>query len=163
MAPFTHLNRAGSRFSDGSYGVYYAADSLETAVAETAYHFARIATDSADAPRYEPMRVLAGPLDCALHDVSSMDAARRELLFDPTSYTASQPFGAALRDAGSNGIHYPSVRRQQGSCVAVFRPRVVPIPRPAGHLVFHWDGARVVRYFDYARNLWTALGDRDSA
>ena len=34
MAAFTHIGRP-SRFSDGSYGVYYAARSLETAVRET--------------------------------------------------------------------------------------------------------------------------------
>jgi hypothetical protein len=38
MAAFTHLNPQGSRFSDGSYGVFYAADDLDTAIAETAYH-----------------------------------------------------------------------------------------------------------------------------
>src|SRR6266700_2607066 len=32
MAPFTHVNPKGSRFSDGTWGVYYAADKLETAV-----------------------------------------------------------------------------------------------------------------------------------
>ena len=31
MAAFTHLNPEGSRFSDGSYGVYYAAHTLATA------------------------------------------------------------------------------------------------------------------------------------
>ena len=31
MAPFTHVNPRGSRFSDGTYGVYYAAERLETA------------------------------------------------------------------------------------------------------------------------------------
>src|SRR6185369_16924964 len=38
MAAFTHLNPEGSRFSDGSYGVYYAAHSLATAVAEVSHH-----------------------------------------------------------------------------------------------------------------------------
>jgi len=41
MAAFTHFNPEGSRFSDGSYGVYYAADTLETAVAEVSHHRAR--------------------------------------------------------------------------------------------------------------------------
>src|SRR5215471_9497725 len=39
MASFTHINPKGSRFSDGSYGVYYAAAALETAIAETVFHF----------------------------------------------------------------------------------------------------------------------------
>ena len=38
MAAFTHLNPDGSRFSDGRYGVFYAARSLDTAVAETMHH-----------------------------------------------------------------------------------------------------------------------------
>ena len=38
MAAFTHLNPEGSRFSDGSYGVYYAAHDLDTAIAEVSHH-----------------------------------------------------------------------------------------------------------------------------
>ena len=54
MAAFTHVNPKGSRFSDGSYGVYYAAAALETAVAETVFHFEDLARDSADPPRSAP-------------------------------------------------------------------------------------------------------------
>src|SRR4029450_5762747 len=50
MAPFTHLGRP-SRFSDGSYGVYYAARSLETAVRETAFHRGRFLAATGEAPR----------------------------------------------------------------------------------------------------------------
>ncbi len=35
MAAFTHLNPEGSRFSDGTYGVFYAARHVETAIRET--------------------------------------------------------------------------------------------------------------------------------
>jgi hypothetical protein len=49
MAPFTHRNPKGSRFSDGSFGIYYAASDFETAVAEVAFHFAKFARDSNDA------------------------------------------------------------------------------------------------------------------
>jgi hypothetical protein len=37
-ASFTHVNPDGSRFSDGSFGVLYLADNMETALAEVAYH-----------------------------------------------------------------------------------------------------------------------------
>ncbi|GAB7528437.1 hypothetical protein PS3A_08450 [Pseudomonas sp. 3A(2025)] len=37
-APFTHVNPAGSRFSNGSFGVLYLADEVQTAVAEVRYH-----------------------------------------------------------------------------------------------------------------------------
>jgi hypothetical protein len=40
-AAFTHSHPEGSRFSDGSYGAYYAGHTLHTAIAETRYHRAR--------------------------------------------------------------------------------------------------------------------------
>ena len=38
MAAFTHLNRTGSCFSDGTYGVFYAANDLNTAIVSTKHH-----------------------------------------------------------------------------------------------------------------------------
>jgi hypothetical protein len=157
MASFTHLNPAGSRFSDGRYGVYYAGDELATAVTETAYHFGRFARDAADGVRYENFRVLVGRIDERLHDLARVAPAERAPLLDPDSYAASQPWGRALREAGSRGIHYPSVRRPGGRCVAVFRPRSVGLPRTAGYLQYHWDGTRVRRYFDYGAGEWAEL------
>lgn len=69
MAPFTHVNVLGSRFSNGTYGVYYAARQLITAIRETVHHFARFATDLNDPPRRENMRVLVGSVDCTFDDV----------------------------------------------------------------------------------------------
>src|SRR6185312_13232148 len=157
MAPFTHRNPGGSRFSDGSYGVLYAGNALATAVRETAYHFARIARDSGDGPRRAPMRVLVGRIDAVLHDVERLPAGRRADLLDPDSYAASRPFGRALHDAGSNGIHYSSVRHPDGHCVAVFRPRVVGTFRPSRHLEYEWDGQQMGRYFDFHDERWVSL------
>lgn len=157
MAAFTHPNPKGSRFSDGSYGVYYAGREFETALRETAYHFARFAADSADPPRYETMRVLVGRIRNRFHDLESLPAPERAPLLDPDSYARSQPFGARLRDAGSNGLVYPSVRHAGGRCVAAFRPKAVGIPVQTKHLQYHWDGRRVARYFDYERDAWAAL------
>jgi hypothetical protein len=157
MAAFTHRNPKGSRFSDGSYGVYYAARELETAIRETAYHFGRFAGDSADAPRYEPMRVLIGRIDDRFSDLATVAPATRSRILDPDTYAHSQPFGAALREAGSNGVVYASVRRPGGQCVAAFRPKAVGIPVPSRHLTYHWDGSRVSRYFDHERDEWMAI------
>lgn len=157
MAPFTHLNPKGSRFSDGSFGVYYAANRLETAVRETVYHFARFARDSADPPRREDMRVLVGLASAVLHDVDTLASDRRVAVLDPTSYSASQALGGALRNAGSNGLVYPSVRDPAGRCLAVFWPGAVAIPRQERHLQYEWDGAEVRRYFDYQLDRWIPL------
>jgi hypothetical protein len=157
MAAFTHVNPKGSRFADGTYGVYYAADVLTTAIAETAWHFGRLAADSGDGPRYEDMRVLRGDIDGELVDLERADAAFRDPLLDPNSYVASQAFGRALREEGRDGIHYGSVRRSGGRCVALFRPKAARPPVQAGVVKYHWDGERVRRYYDYARELWVEL------
>ena len=38
VAPFTHVNPAGSRFSSGEYGVLYIADAMATALSEVRHH-----------------------------------------------------------------------------------------------------------------------------
>ena len=157
MAAFTHRNPKGSRFSDGTYGVYYAARALETAVCETAYHFARVAADSADPPRYESMRVLVGRMDNRFADLATVDEPARSRLLAPDSYAESQRYGAAQRAAGGNGFVYPSVRHDGGQCVAAFRPTAVGIPVQSRHLTYHWDGSRVARYFDHEAEAWIVV------
>lgn len=157
MAPFTHLNPRGGRFSTAAQGAYYAARDLATAVAETAYHFGLFAADSGDGPRYEDMRVIAGRIAAALHDVAGMADGERALVLDPDNYAAGQALAARLREAGGTGVHYPSVRRAGGACVAVFRPNAVGVPVQTRHLKYHWDGAAVRRYFDYALGAWVGL------
>jgi len=152
MAAFTHLNPAGSRFSDGSYGVYYAGRTLGTALAETVFHFERLARDAADPPRYESFRVLVSTIDAVLHDLTDVDAA----VLDPDSYAAGQALGRALRDAESAGVHYPSVRDPGGRCVGLFKPGATSIPVPERHLTYHWDGQKVARVFDHLADRWAA-------
>lgn len=57
MAAFTHLDPVGSRFSDGSYGVFYAANDLDTAIAETRYHRERFMRATAEGRMEIDMRV----------------------------------------------------------------------------------------------------------
>jgi hypothetical protein len=156
MASFTHVNRRGSRFSDGSYGVYYAARELATAIAETVYHLGRFYAATSDPPHAEDMRVLSGRIDARFHDLRGA-AERFVACLDPSDYGAGQALGKRLRAAGSNGVAYPSVRRAGGQCLGAFRPKAVGIPVQGRHLRYHWDGARISRYFDYAEERWVAL------
>jgi len=75
MAAFTHLNPEGSRFSDGSYGVFYAAHDKDTAVAETQYHHARFLAATRQPPIQLPMRLYAVRVSAQLHDLRPMDPA----------------------------------------------------------------------------------------
>jgi hypothetical protein len=157
MASFTHLNPKGSRFSDGSFGVYYAAADLETAVAETVHHFEAFARDSGDPARTEDMRVLVGAVDEDFEDVSDLPEAERLPILDAADYAAARAYGTRQRAAGAPGVVYPSVRRPGGECVGAFRPRAVGLPAQERHLVYRWNGVRVDRYFDYQHDTWISL------
>jgi hypothetical protein len=162
MASFTHVNRNGSRFGDGTFGVYYAASDLETAVAETVYHFERTARDSADPPRMEDMRVLVGSVSGTFEDASALAEPQRRRVLDPDDYSPAQEYGRALRDSGAQGVVFQSVRRPEGSCIGAFRPRAVGLPHQERHLKYRWNGERVDRYFDYQLDAWITLQPRNN-
>ena len=147
MAAFTHLNPLGSRFSDGSWGVYYAADSLDTAVAEVSYHrelfLARTAEDAIDID----LRWLHADLMDKLHDVRGQGASL-PAVYDPDHYGASQDLSRALRSQGSPGIVYDSVRRPLGQCAAVLKPKTLSHAKTAGHIGLHWDGRAISHWFE---------------
>jgi hypothetical protein len=158
MASFTHINPRGSRFSYGTWGVYYAANRIETAIAETVYHFGQFAGDARDPPRREDMRVQVAAIANMFHDVETLPRAKRAAVLDPDSYDASRALARTLREAGSNGLSYPSVRDADGRCIAAFWPDVVGIPIQERHLQYEWDGEKVGRYFDYEHEAWVSLG-----
>ena len=147
MAAFTHLNPLGSRFSDGSWGVYYAADSLETAVAEVSHHRAVFLARTAETAIDIDLRWIQADLMDRLHDLRGQGAAWAAV-HDPDHYGASQELGRALRARGSAGIAYDSVRRPQGQCVAIYRPKALSKARAVGHVGLHWDGAHISHWFD---------------
>lgn len=156
MASFTHVNPAGSRFSDGGYGVYYAASCLETAIAETIHHFENFCRDATDPVRSEDMRVLVGEIDREFHSVLAETADEQTRILHPTDYAHARGYAARLRAEGSDGIHYPSVRRPAGECIAAFRPTAVGRPIQERHLRYRWNGDRVDKYFDYTADDWFA-------
>lgn len=139
MAAFTHLNPEGSRFSDGTYGVFYAAREIETAIRETVYHRERFLARTQEPPQRLQMRCYVTSIRRALHDIRGTHPA----LHDPASYTASQRFARDLRTANSNGIVYDSVRKAGGQCVAAFWPDVVGACTQRRHYDYHWDGAAI--------------------
>ena len=149
MAAFTHLNPLGSRFSDGSFGVYYAGWTLETAIAETRFHRERFLAATREPPLEIDLRAYASDLTAALHDLRGLRAACPGLYDpDPARYGAGQHLAARLRGAGSDGLVYQSVRDPGGECVAILRPRVLAPVRQGPHLCYVWDGARVTQVYE---------------
>jgi hypothetical protein len=147
MAPFTHLSPQGTRFTDGHFGAYYAAESLATAVAETRFHRENFLRATRQAPIELEMRCYLADVACELHDLRTRRAELADI-YDPSSYSASQKLGRQLRAAGANGIAFDSVRRDGGECVAVFRPRLVQNVRQSVHLRYAWDGTSISNVYE---------------
>lgn len=140
MAAFTHINPGGSRFSDGSYGVFYAASRRATAIAETRYHHARFLLATREPPMHLPMRLYHVRIDAPLHDLlppGAVDAA----VYAPDSYTASRALGMQLRAQGSRGVIYHSVRDEGGRCVGLFSPCGASGCLHAAYLIYVWNGS----------------------
>jgi hypothetical protein len=141
MAAFTHLNSDGSRFSDGSYGVFYAGRERATAIAETRHHHGRFLAATGEAAMHLPMRLYHVHIDSRLHDLRQPGVADRRV-HDPDSYAVSQRLGAELRRQGSHGVAYRSVRNPGGQCAGLFKPRAARNCVHAAYLLYAWDGSR---------------------
>jgi RES domain-containing protein len=147
LAPFAY--RSASRFSDGSFGVLYAAESRDTALREVLSRLARTYLDGS-APAQETrkqhliLRVVAGDLvDICRARVPDVDVA----LYDTASYAAAQAFGSAIREHHP-GLTYDSVRHRGGVCVGAFVPRIVSDVRLQSALSVVWDGQRFTEQKD---------------
>jgi hypothetical protein len=140
MSAFTHVHPDGGRFSTAKFGAYYAARELPTAIAETVYHRERFLRASNEAPIDLQMRSYLGNIRADLHDVRGGDWPR---LHDPHSYAISQAFATRLRDKGSEGIVFDSVRKPGGQCVALFYPDLIGPVKQGPHLLYRWDGAHI--------------------
>lgn len=147
MAPFTHVSPdRPSRFTRGIYGVLYAADRFETALAETIHHHERFMAGTAEPAGWtSQFREIVLDVTVQAHDLRGDEKLFAKALL-PDSYAESQALGADLRAGGSEGIAYPSCRQPDGECVALFYPDLAANPIQGRHLDYHWDGARVDFY-----------------
>jgi hypothetical protein len=152
MAAFTHVSRARpSRFSDGSFGVWYCGDRFEVALAETAHHFERFmrATEepAADADFRELCAGIAGAF-----------AEAPAACLTPGDWGPGQVFGRAQRTNGADGVVYVSVRYPAGNAAAVFWPDCIALPiLQARQFRYHWDGVRMTRYLVHGAREWVRL------
>lgn len=147
MAAFTHVNVLGSRFSDGRYGVFYAARERATAIAETRHHHGNFLAATQQPPMHLPMRLYHVAIDARLHDLRPVGAVP-EAVHDPDDYGPARTLGHALHAAGSAGVAYRSVRRPGGQCVGLFRPRGASRCLHAAILLYAWDGRAFTDVFE---------------
>jgi hypothetical protein len=130
-----------SRFSDGYYGVLYAADAIDTALDEAAHHAGR-RLQASRAPAGTTVRLYGYTLDVRteLVDVRRGLDGVDDAVYAPDSWTAGQALGRALRGQGRIGLQYTSVRRPAGTCIGLFSPHVVSSASEASRWMLFWNG-----------------------
>lgn len=143
MPAFTRRVRP-SRFTDGRFGVWYAAWDVETAMAETTYHTAQRLQETGEPAQDVAMQVLTADLAGFAAPLTMAPEPLRSALHDPLSYATSQVAGNYLRDRGTEVIVYESVRRPGSFCAGVLRPRAVGRCQRTGFVTYRWDGTRLV-------------------
>ncbi len=127
--PFRHPPlRFGSRFGTRrERGIFYCAEAQSTVLAEKAYYVLLFleGTEADITPLTRPLTLfqvristkkgadlIAAPFDERIDEISS-----------PSSYRASQPLGAAMREAGIAAFRFQSARDpQKGANVGLFEP-----------------------------------------
>lgn len=131
-AAFTHAQPSGSRFNGPDRGAWYAGFSLQTAQSEVAYHLREELREisSWTKPETRAYRDYLADFRADFHDLRTDKRYRASL--DPLSYDESQRLARSLLNHGSNGVIYPSVRHQGGTCLGCFRPALVTNVREGG-------------------------------
>jgi RES domain len=147
MAAFTHLNLEGTRFSDGSFGVFYASRTLETAIRETVHHRERFLARTREPPMQLQMRSYQCPIACTLHDLRGGYPA----VHQPDDYSVSQKLALQLRRQNANGVVYDSVRDPGGQCAGIFWPDKVGPCRAGRHYGYQWDGRAISNVLELHR------------
>lgn len=158
MAAFTHIGFP-SRFTDGTFGVYYSSNRFEGSLSEALYHRARFFRRTAEPKTHFDLRTYVGRVNALLHDVRG----GWPLVHDPDSYVHSQELARQIRGARGNGIVFDSVRHPSAENLAVFRATVLSAPpgtphvTQGPHLRVEWDGARMTRYIVMGEATWKPL------
>ena len=142
MAAFTHppVDGRGGRFNR-DFGIYYCAADESTAIAESAFHRAQFLRESRVEKTTQEMRVIRAQLGAVtLHDVRQLAG---HAIYDPDEYGSAQQLGYKLRDAGSYGVHYQSVRTE-GECFGVMRAKALSDAIHWRYLRYHYEWGSIV-------------------
>jgi hypothetical protein len=142
--PYTYWQ--ASRFSNGSYGVWYGSDTVETSVYESVYHWysgfladAGFEHESVVVER----KVYSVTCAAALLDFRPLTAQYADLLHT-SDYAYAQTVGARIHREGHPGLLIQSVRRSEGENVAIFNPVVLSNPKLDCELTYRLDGDQIL-------------------
>ncbi len=128
------------RFNPADRGAWYSALVVETCIAEVGYHLTKALADAGDfnaVVEYGEMHASMSGVFIDLRDKpdhTSLDA-------DPKiGYPAGNAIAAMAMGEGHNGIIYPSVRHDEGICIAALWPNVVQSVVQGSMYRLTWSG-----------------------
>jgi hypothetical protein len=125
VAPFVHLSPSQpSRFSDNTaFGVLYVANTIETAILEVTYHYAKTL---AETPDLKTERFIAQELSVTF-SAKLTDIRNNKNAHKSNDYDTSQALALKLRVDKKDGLVYNSVRNPHNDCYALFSPKLVEV------------------------------------
>lgn len=124
-----------SRFSDGSFGVWYGADSLETSIYESAHHWYTGLLSDAGFNRpgaYVERKAYWVRCDAALINLKEKVLSHAQLM-DQNDYSYTQSVGARLHHEGHPGLMTRSTRHLSGDTFAILNAQILSKPRHAAY------------------------------
>lgn len=125
---------APSRFSDGSFPVFYSALDAETAETEARHWFSKFGGKRATRTYW----LFTCRFDGSVKDLQPKQAVWPELMHDD-DYRFCNNLGADAVKRMLDGLLVPSVRRDGGTNVPVFARSAISSPMPLGSVSMTWD------------------------
>jgi hypothetical protein len=126
-AAFAYPRPNGNRFNPDEWCAWYSGFDVGTSLKEVSYHLTR-ALDAAGGnfDNVTHYIELHATFDDEYCDLRNVDPIPRCLHSDVSiGYPEGQVLARRLREGGRNGIVYPSVRHQGGTCLVAFWPHLV--------------------------------------
>ena len=141
--PFKHWQ--ASRFSDGSFGVWYGSNTVEATVYESAYHWYHGLLSDAGFENEAVIgerKVYSVSCNAALLDFRKLSTDHPDLLHK-TDYAYAQSVGARIHREGHPGLVIPSARWPEGENYVVFNPDVLSAPQFNCQLTYRLKGRTI--------------------
>lgn len=141
-------NWSNSRYSDGSFGIWYGANTLETSIHETAYHWRTqlledVGWHTLDGVAIERKIYLVRCDAGLLNFIPKLDEFPALTDPAPGGYYLTHQVGARIHHDGHPGLLTRSARCD-GQVCAIFTPRVLSTPRQTCYLTYRTKGHLVV-------------------
>lgn len=132
--------REPNRFNPAERGAWYAALAVETCIAEVGHHLTKALADAGDfnaVVEYGEMIASMSGVFVDLRDLPDHPSLDPDIT---KGYPAGNALAARARGEGHNGIIYPSVRHQGGTCIGALWPNVVQSVVQGAMYRLTWSG-----------------------